>query len=124
VRIFKNKWFSKFAGKEGISDEKLVQAIKDAQAGKIDADLGGGVIKQRIARSGEGKSGGYRSIILYRSGDRALFVYGFAKNERANMSAVEEREYKAFAKTVFAFTDKAIARLIETGAWQEVKEDD
>ena len=65
MRIFKNKWFAKFARKEEISDEKLIQAVKDADAGNIDADYGGGVIKQRISRPQEGKSGGYRTIILY-----------------------------------------------------------
>jgi hypothetical protein len=55
VRIFKNKWFAKFASKEGISDEKLIHAVKEVEAGNIDADYGGGVIKQRIARPKEGK---------------------------------------------------------------------
>jgi hypothetical protein len=65
VRIYKNKWFARFARKERISGAKLRQAVKEAEAGKIDADYGGGVIKQRIARTGEGKSGGYRTVILY-----------------------------------------------------------
>ena len=82
VRIFKNKWFARFAGKEGISDAKLCEVVKGAEAGNIDADYGGGVIKQRIARPNEGKSGGYRSVILYRKGDKAFFVYGFLKSER------------------------------------------
>ena len=60
VRIFKNKRFARFASQEGIDDSKLREAVRDAEAGKIDADYGGGVIKQRIARPGEGKSGGYR----------------------------------------------------------------
>ena len=77
MRVFKNKWFTKFAQKEDISDATLCEAIKDAEAGRIDADYGGGVIKQRIARPNEGKSGGYRAIILYRQGDKAFFVYGF-----------------------------------------------
>ena len=66
MRIFMNKWFSKFARKEGISDEKLIQAVREADDGSIDADYGGGVMKQRIARPQEGKSGGYRTIILFR----------------------------------------------------------
>ncbi len=73
MRIFKNKWFARFARKEGISEAKLREVVKDAEAGNIDADYGGGVIKQRIARSNEGKSGGYRSVILYRRGDKAFF---------------------------------------------------
>ncbi len=65
MQIFKNRWFTKFAKDEDISDEKLCKAVKDAENGLIDADYGGGVIKQRIARPHEGKSGGYRSIIFY-----------------------------------------------------------
>ena len=72
MRIFKNKWFVKFAKKEGISDEKLLWAVGEVDKGSVDADSGGGVIKQRIARPQEGKSGGYRTIILFRKGDRAF----------------------------------------------------
>ena len=92
MRVFKNKWFAKFASKEGISDEKLTQAIRETEAGNIDADYGGGVIKQRIARPQEGKSGGYRSIILYRKEDKAFFVYGFAKNVMENMLAAVQAD--------------------------------
>jgi hypothetical protein len=74
MRIFKNKWFGKFAKKEGIDSNSLIQAVKDAEAEKIDADLGSSVIKQRVARPNEGKSGGYRTIILYRKDDKAFFV--------------------------------------------------
>ena len=80
VRVFKSKRFAKFARKERISDATLCQSVLDAERGQIDADYGGGVIKQRIARPNEGKSGGYRSIILFRRGERAFFVYGFAKH--------------------------------------------
>jgi len=73
MRIFKNKWFAKFAKKEGISDEKLIRAVGEIDGGNADADYGGGVIKQRIARTEEGKSGGYRTIILFRKGNRAFF---------------------------------------------------
>ncbi len=75
MRIFKNKWFAKFAKKEGISDEKLIQAVGEVDEGSVDADYGGGVIKQRIARPQEGKSGGYRTIFLYRKATRhSLFM--------------------------------------------------
>jgi hypothetical protein len=66
---------------ERISDAKFCAAVQDADAGRIAADYGGGVIKQRIARPGGGKSGGYRTIILYRHRDKAFFVYGFAKSD-------------------------------------------
>ena len=121
MRIFKNKRFAKFASKEGIDDAKLREAVQGAEAGKIDANYGGGVIKQRIARPGEGKSGGYRSVILYRRGDKAFFVYGFPKNERENIDKVEERAFKELAKITLAFSDDELRKLIKTGAYTEVK---
>jgi len=87
VRIFLNKSFQRFANKENIDIDSLCLAVQQADAGQIAADLGGGVIKQRIARRNEGKSGGYRSIILYRTETLAFFVYGYAKNERDNTTA-------------------------------------
>lgn len=94
--------------------------VRDADSGKIDADYGGGVIKQRIARPGQGKSGGYRSIILYRQGDKAFFVYGFPKNERDSIDKVEERAFKELAKITFAFSDEELHMLVKTGAYKEV----
>lgn len=119
--IFKSKRFTKFARNEGISDAKLCQVVRDAEAGKIDADYGGGVIKQRIARPGEGKSGGYRSIILYRQGDKAFFVYGFPKSERQSIDKTEERAFKELAKITFAFSSEELSTLIKTGAYKQVK---
>lgn len=123
MRIFKNRWFAKFARKEGISDAKLREAVRDAEAGKIDCDYGGGVIKQRIARLNEGKSGGYRAIILYRRGDKAFFVYGFPKSDRENINDAEEQEFKMLAKATFAFSYEQFAKLLKTGAYKEVKYD-
>jgi hypothetical protein len=111
----------KFARKEGISDAKLCQAVKDAEAGKIDVDYGGGVIKQRIARPNEGKSGGYRSVILYRRGNRAFFIYGFPKNERENIDDAEEQGFKDLAKVLFALSDDEIAKLVKTGVYKEIQ---
>ena len=74
MRIFKNAWFERFARKQNISDKAMAQAIERAEQGLIDADLGGGVIKQRVARPGQGKSGGFRTVILYRTTERAFFV--------------------------------------------------
>ena len=65
-------------------DRSLRDAVERAERGLVDADLGGGIIKQRVARTGQGRSGGYRLLIAYRSGDRAVFLYGFGKNERDN----------------------------------------
>ena len=124
MRIFKSRWFIKYARKEGISDKKLIEAVKDAEAGKIDADYGSGVIKQRISRQNEGKSGGYRSIILFRQGKKAFFVYGFAKNDQNNINKPEEREFKILAKKTLAISDDKLEIAIKAGIYQEVKNDE
>ena len=89
MRIFKTKWLRRYARRERIADRRLREAIERAESGLVDADLGGGVIKQRVARDGQGRSGGYRMLIAYRAGDRAVFLYGFAKRERENIDVDE-----------------------------------
>lgn len=85
MRIFRNKPFTRFARRARIADAELCAAVSDIERGLIDADLGGGVIKQRIARKGGGKSGGFRALVLLRAGDRVFFVHGFAKSDRDNI---------------------------------------
>ena len=120
MRVFKSKRFTKFARKERISDASLCKAVKDAEEGLIDADYGGGVIKQRIARPNEGKSGGYRSIILFRRGGRSFFVYGFAKNEQANIDQSDERDFKELAGTLLDAPEEDLNKLIKRGEFVEV----
>ncbi|MGB9153251.1 MAG: type II toxin-antitoxin system RelE/ParE family toxin [Alphaproteobacteria bacterium] len=124
MRIFKSKWFAKFARKERITDAKLCEAIRNAEKSIIDADFGGGVIKQRIARANEGKSGGYRSIILFRKGALSFFVYGFAKSELGNIDASDERDFKELAKTILAVSEAELKALVDSGNYTEVKYDD
>jgi hypothetical protein len=124
VRIFKNAWFVRFARRQGIPDSALRDAVERAETGRIDADLGGGVLKQRVARHGQGKSGGYRTIVLYRRGERAFFVYGFAKSDRDNIDRDEERAFKNAARHVLALSERHIAGLVEKGQLSEVKGDD
>lgn len=87
MRILKTKWFMRYARQERIEDHSLCEAIERAERGLVDADLGGGIIKQRVARAGQGRSSGFRLLIGYRSGNRAVFLYGFAKNELENITA-------------------------------------
>ena len=108
VRIFKNTWFARFADKEGITDGELREVVNRLEAGQTDADLGGGVYKMRVARSGEGKSGGYRVIVFFRSEDRTFFIYGFAKSDRDNIDQGELRAFKEDAKANFSLTDKQL----------------
>lgn len=120
MRVFKSKWFTKWASKAGITDAKLCEAVRNAEAGTIDADYGGGVIKQRIARVNEGKSGGYRSIILFRAKHRAFFVYGFRKSDQENIDESDESDFKKLAKVLLAASDKELDKLVNDGLYQEV----
>ncbi len=121
MRIFRSRWFQRFSRKEGIADAALREAVARAEKGQIDADLGGEVIKQRIARPGHGRSKGYRAIILFRRGAKAFFVYGFAKSRRANIDDEEEEQFREAAKHVLALTDQQLAELLKGGDFMEVK---
>ena len=119
MRVFKTKPFSRFANREGITEEELCRAIRQAEMGLVNADLGGGVIKQRLARRGQGKSGGYRSIVLFRRAERAFFVYGFAKSDQYNIKQNELEAFRELASEMLAFDDKALAA-VKNGTITEV----
>ena len=99
-------------------------AVARAEKGQIDADLGGEVIKQRIARPGQGRSKGYRVIIFFRRGAQAFFVYGFSKSQRANVSDQEERQFKEAAKIVLSLTDNELAVRLKRGDFVEAEADE
>jgi hypothetical protein len=113
VKIFATKTFRRFQRKEGLTDAVLIYAVKRAEAGQIDADLGGGLIKQRVARPGAGKRGGYRTIIAFRKGRRSVFLYGFAKNERDNIDDDELARWRITGRIMLegdvAWIEAAIA---------------
>lgn len=94
--------------------------MQRAESGLIDADLGGGVIKQRVARAGGGKSGGYRTLILFRHGDRAIFAFGFAKNVQANIAKADLAALRDAAKVGFGWSDEELNRLTASGALVEI----
>jgi hypothetical protein len=123
MRLFKTKPFARFARKEGIADRALRDAVHRAEAGLIDADLGGGVIKQRLAREGQGKSGGFRSIVLFRRGWMAFFAYGFAKNDRDNIDRQELRAFRLLAAEMLAMDDAALGAALRNGAIMEIEDD-
>ena len=123
MRVFKNAVFERFARKQDISDMILWEAVERVEKGLIDAVLGGGVIKQRVPRKGQGKRGGFRTIILYRNNERAFFVYGFAKNEQDNISNEQKEDLKELATHIFKMTDIQIEKLIECGQFREVRKD-
>jgi len=120
LRVFKNKRFKKFARKQGISDEQLLEVVKRAEIGQIDADLGDGVIKQRVERQGQGKRGGYRTIMLYRSQERAFFVYGFAKNDQENISVEELAVIREMAALYLTMAEKNLKTMIDNSDLWEV----
>ena len=120
TRIYKNRWFAKFASREGIDDAMLIAAVKQAEDGLNDADLGGGLIKLRVAREGGGKSGGYRTLIFFRQNERAVFAFGFAKNDRANLDAVELRTFKKAAKIMLVLTQDQIELEVQAGRMMEL----
>jgi hypothetical protein len=124
VRIYKLQAFARFQRKERISDASLVKAIRGAEQGLVDADLGGGLIKQRIARAGHGKSGGYRTVIAFRRGERAVFLFGFAKNERSNIDDDELDEFRRLARVYLHLSANKIAALIEDDELMEVSNDE
>jgi hypothetical protein len=126
VRIFKNRWFARFASKEGIQDGELREIVntvfetEQASSPSWLADLGGGVYKVRIARPGEGKAGGYRVIVFYKIKERAFFRYGFAKSNRGNISKGELNFMKKQAKEFFAQPDEQINIQLANGTLQEI----
>jgi hypothetical protein len=124
MRIFKNRWFARFAWREHITDTSLREAVSRAERGLIDADLGDGLIKQRVARKGQGRSGGYRMLLAHKTKDRAVFFYAFAKNERDNIEPDELLTAREIAVHWIAADAKAIARAIQEGKLEEVQNDD
>ncbi|WP_264583637.1 type II toxin-antitoxin system RelE/ParE family toxin [Rhodoblastus acidophilus] len=124
TKIFTLRGFARFQRKERLSDAMLCKAIVGIEAGLIDADLGGGLVKQRLPRTGQGKSGGYRTVIAIRRGDRAVFLYGFGKNERSNIDDDELEEFKRLAGGFLELTAQQIAMLIADEELMEVKNDE
>jgi hypothetical protein len=123
VRIFKTKALARFARKNSVSDASLVEAVERAVKGLIDADLGGRVIKQRVARAGQGKRGGFRMLIGFGS-DRAIYLFGFAKNERENIGDDELLTLREIAASFFDASDQKIAKALKDETLIEVAYDE
>lgn len=120
--VYQTKLFARFARHEAISDASLVDAVARADRGLIDADLGGGVIKLRIARAGGGRSGGYRVLVAFRIRDLAVFLFGFAKSERQNIDNDELRALRLVAQTWLAADTGAIRRALDEKLLIEVRD--
>ena len=123
MRIFKTKTLAKFTRQHSVGDDSLVDAVKRALRGLVDADLGGQIIKQRVARPGQGKRGGFRMLIGIRS-DRAIFLFAFAKNERENIDRAELMTLREIVASFLNADDKTIARAVTEGTIIEVQNGD
>lgn len=118
------KGFARFARKAGLASESLRAAAFEVAAGEHDADLGGGVFKQRVARPGGGRSGGFRTIILFKVGGHSFFAHGFAKNEKANVSAKELRALKQLAAVYLGLSEDEVGAAVAAGELIEVSDED
>lgn len=119
-RVFKSKEFARFARKAPIEDAALCRAVEEIHAGLIDADLGGGVFKQRVRRAGQGKSGGFRTILLLRLDEIAIFVLGFSKADRANITSEELMAFREIARGLLV-NEAVVSAAVAEGKLIEVK---
>jgi len=122
VSVYKTKEFARFARRSGLADKELLRAATAVSDGQWDADLGGGVFKQRVARAGGGKSGGFRTIIVFRAGGHSFFVFGFAKSEKANVSAKELGALKKLARELLGLDAKTLAATSAAGELVEIED--
>ena len=109
MAVYKTKWFSRWEGKQDLNDAALCAAVEEMKRGLFEADLGSGLFKKRIARPGQGKSGGYRTLIATNRNSRWVFVYGFAKNERSNIDKDEEQALKKLSEYYIGLSEAALA---------------
>ncbi len=112
MRVFKTKWFDKWSKKEKLNNKQLKNAVGEMDKGLVDADLGKAVFKKRIAIAGQGKSGGYRTIIAYKLEDKAFFIYGFSKSKKTNISNNELKALQILAENVLGYDDLKLDDLI------------
>jgi len=118
--ILKTRYFNRWAKKAGLSDKTLSEAVVEMVSGLIDAVLGSGIVKKRIALPGQGKSGSTRTLLATNRGDRWIFVYGFEKNQRSNISDRELEALKMLAVDLLSLSKEQIAAAIDSGALLEV----
>jgi hypothetical protein len=121
MQIFQTQWFSRWGIKEGLSEHTLRQAVAEIEQGLVDAKLGGSVVKKRVAVGGRGKSAGVRTILAFKANEKAFFVYGFAKNQRDNISDKELQALKLMATHLLAYDTKALNKAIDAHELYEVK---
>ena len=122
--VFKTRIFERWAAKEGVSDSALLNAVDEMNRGLHDANLGGHVFKKRVGIGGRGKSGGVRTLVAYRMEDRAFFIFGFAKNERANLRDKELEALKRLASELLRYDEQELDEALSAGKLYEVESDE
>jgi hypothetical protein len=120
MAVYKTRWFDRWARREELAVSSLCAAVREMTNGLFDADLGGGLFKKRIGRPGQGKSGGFRTLVATNKGNRWVFVYGFPKSERANIDKDEAEALKKLATHLLSLTAQAVTRATEAGELIEV----
>jgi len=124
MRIFKSKWFNKWANKEGLTDSALKNVVVEMEKGLIDADLGGHVYKKRAAIAGQGKRGALRTILAFKLHEKSFFIFGFAKNEQDNISTKELKLLKLMAKNLLSYSDTQLNKTLHKNELIEVNNDE
>ncbi len=122
-RVFKTRRFGHWAKKVGIPNQALCAAVAEMTQGLVDADLGGGVVKKRVALPGRGKSGGARTLVATNRGSRWFFVFGFAKNVRANISGRELEALRKLADDLLGLTDSDLETAVFKATLEEICHD-
>jgi hypothetical protein len=122
MRIFETKTFGRLLEDAGFTDAELLAVADEVNRGEYEADLGGGVIKKRFARTGAGKSGGYRFILYFRQDERLFFADMFAKSAQANIGEGAKRWYKKVAKEYLDYTEDQLEARLKEGWIREVKQ--
>ena len=120
MAVYKTRWFDRWARKEGLTTPSLCTAVREMTEGLYDSDLGGGLFKKRIARTGRGKSGGFRTLVATNKAERWVFVYGFPKNERSNIDKDEQESLKKLAAHLLSLTAQALGKAQRAGELMEV----
>jgi len=121
MMILKLKSFAGWADDENISDSSIKKAVKEIERGLVDANLGAGLLKKRVARDGAGKSGGFRTMLAFQDNNRAIFILGFPKSKKDNIAKDELRKLKILSKALLRATDAEIQKRILAGELIEVK---
>lgn len=122
-RVFKTRNFARWTRKAGLSDAALCAAVAEMEAGLIDADLGKGLLKKRIALPGRGKRGSTRTLVATNKADRWFYVFGFEKNERSTLKLDELKALQANAADLLGLAVKMLAVLVKAGALEEICHD-